>query len=63
MDITVTNKETKLDTVASGEDILRMRTLIRDIPIAEAVQEFALGLSLGLIQKLDIARKLPRNIF
>lgn len=47
MDITVTNKETKLDTVASGEDILRMRTLIRDIPIAEAVQEFALRIVVG----------------
>lgn len=44
MDITVTNKKTEINPVLNGEDIVRMRNIIRDIPIAEAVQEFALKL-------------------
>ena len=42
MDITVTNHQKELKAVLSGEEIETMRTLLRDVPIADAVQEFAL---------------------
>ena len=42
MDITVTNKKVELRPVLTGEDIVAMRSAIRDIPIADAVAEYAL---------------------
>jgi MoxR-like ATPase len=44
MDITVTNKKVELKPVLTGEDIIAMRSAIRDIPMADAVAEFALKL-------------------
>lgn len=44
MEITVTNKKVELNNVLTGEDIIKMRALIREIPMAEAVQEYALKL-------------------
>ena len=42
MDITVTNKNVTLSPVLSGDDILNTRVAIRDIPMAEAVMDYAL---------------------
>ncbi|MBQ7766265.1 MAG: MoxR family ATPase [Lachnospiraceae bacterium] len=42
MDITVTNKQVSLRPVLTGEDIVAMRSAIRDIPMADAVAEYAL---------------------
>ena len=47
MDITVTNKEVKLQPVIDGEKIKSMRTMIKEVPIAEAVKEYALKLILA----------------
>ena len=47
MDITVTNKKVELDKILNEEHIIRMRELIRDIPMAEAVQEYALKIVIG----------------
>ena len=47
MDITVTNTKPVLNPVLSGSDIIEMRELIRDIPVADAVQEYALKIVLG----------------
>lgn len=47
MDITVTNKKVELDKILNEEYIIRMRELIRDIPMAEAVQEYALKIVIG----------------
>ncbi len=44
MDITVTNKKTEINPVMNGEDILRIRNIIRDIKLAAAVEEYALKL-------------------
>lgn len=44
MDITVTNQKTELTPVMNGEDILEIRTVIRDMPIADAVMDYALSL-------------------
>ena len=47
MDITVSNKKVELDKILNEEYIIRMRELIRDIPMAEAVQEYALKIVIG----------------
>lgn len=47
MDITVTNNEIELEYIITGEDILTMRSVIREIPMAEAVKEYALKLILA----------------
>lgn len=44
MDITVTNKKVELNPVMNGDDILRIRDIIRDIKLAAAVEEYALKL-------------------
>lgn len=44
MDITVTNQKTELTPVMNGEDIVEIRTVIRDMPIADAVMDYALSL-------------------
>lgn len=44
MDLTVTNKKTELESIMTGEDILAIRNVIRDMPIAEAVMDYALSI-------------------
>lgn len=44
MDLTVTNRKTELIPVMNGEDILEIRTAVRDMPIADAVMDYALSL-------------------
>lgn len=55
MDITVTNKKTEINAIINGEDILRMRNVIRDMPIADAVQEYALKLVVATHPELPTA--------
>lgn len=43
MDITVTNKTTELKPVINGEDIMEIRTAVRDMPVADAVMDYALS--------------------
>jgi MoxR-like ATPase len=47
MEVTVTNKETILNKVIDGETILKIRKIIKDVPIAKAVQEYALKVVLA----------------
>lgn len=42
MDITVTNRQVEILPVMNGQDILAIRSVIRDIPMADAVAEYAL---------------------
>lgn len=44
MEITVTNQKTELTSILTGEEILAIRTLIKDIPMAEPVKDYALKL-------------------
>ena len=44
MDITVSNKTVELTPVLSGDDILQMRDVIAQMPMAEAVADYALRL-------------------
>jgi len=47
IDITTTNKSIELQKVIDGASILEMRKVIREVPIARPVQEYALRVVLG----------------
>lgn len=47
MALTVEDRQTELETVLTGEELLDLRRLVRKIPVAEAVEEYALRLVLG----------------
>lgn len=47
IDITTTNKVTELQKVINGASILDMRKIVREVPIAKPVQEYALRIVLG----------------
>ena len=44
MNITVTNEKVDIIPVMAGEDILSIRQVIRDMPIAEAVMDYAMSI-------------------
>jgi MoxR-like ATPase len=47
MEVTVTNNVVELEKIIDGERILNMRKLIKEIPMAKAVQEYALKVVLA----------------
>lgn len=55
MEVTVTNTKPVLHSVLSGSDIIKMRELVRDMPVADAVQEYALRIVLGTHPELPDA--------
>lgn len=44
MDITVTNRKVELNSIMTGEDILKTRSIIREMPVADAVMDYALSI-------------------
>ncbi|HWR60529.1 MAG TPA: MoxR family ATPase [Clostridia bacterium] len=53
IDITTTNKEVELNKVMDGASILEMRKIIREVPIAKPVQEYALRVVLGTHPEIE----------
>lgn len=45
--VTITNTSTELNKVIDGEEILRIRSLLKEVPIAKAVEEYALKVVLA----------------
>ncbi len=44
MDLTITNQKVELNAVMNGADIIAIRTAIKDMPISDAVMDYALSL-------------------
>lgn len=65
MDITVTNQTTELKQVMSKEEIIDIRTLVRDMPISDAVMDYALSVVVATHPEeekaLEITRKYIQN--
>ena len=61
MDITVTNRKVELETKMKAEDILEIRKIIRDIPIAEGVQQYALQLVVNTHPELADAPEVTKK--
>lgn len=65
MDLTVTNRETVLEPVLTAEEILDIRRVIRDLPISDAVMDYALSLVVATHPESgdaqEITKKYVRN--
>lgn len=61
MDITVTNKKVELTEIISGEDILNIRSLVKDLPMAEGVKEYALKLVLSTHPELEDSPEITKK--
>ena len=61
MDITVTNKKVDLTEIISGEDILNIRSLVKDLPMAEGVKEYALKLVLATHPELEDSPEITKK--
>lgn len=65
MDITVTNRSVTLASVISGEDIIAIREVIRDMPISDAVMDYALSIVVATHPEgegaADITKKYVQN--
>lgn len=61
MELTVTNKKTELEPVLTGEEILEMRKLLRELPMAEPVKDYALGLVLATHPELAAAPEITKK--
>jgi len=53
VDLTVTKAEEAAQTVATGGDVLRMREIARQVPVAHAVQDYALRLVLATHPEIE----------
>lgn len=64
VDLTVSNNEVELNKVIDGEEILKVRTIINEVPMADAVKEYALKVVLATHPEMedtpDIAKKYIR---
>ena len=61
MDVTVTNKIITINPVLTGEEILAMREIIREMPMADAVAEYALKLVVASHPENDDAPEVTRK--
>lgn len=61
MNITVTNQTVELETKMNGEEILEIRKVVKDIPIADAVQEYALQLVINTHPELKDAPEITKK--
>lgn len=61
MDITTGNNKPELQAVLSGDDLLVMRQIIRDMPIADAVMEYALKIVIATHPELKDAPEVTKK--
>ena len=53
MDLTLTNDKTEINSVLEGDEILKIRELIREVKIADSVMEYALKLILATHPEIE----------
>ncbi len=61
MEITVTNKKVELETVLTAEEILEMRHIIKEVPMAEPVKDYALSLVVATHKEVENASKVAKK--
>lgn len=61
MDITVTNQQVILESVITGDDILKIRSVIRDMPISDAVTDYALSLVVATHPESETAPEITKK--
>ena len=60
--MTTEKEDESLDTVTNGEEILEIRSITRQVPVAKPVMEFASKLILLLTPKVNTHQKLQKYI-
>ncbi|WP_238882416.1 MoxR family ATPase [Clostridium sp. YIM B02551] len=55
MDITVTNRDIRLGEILTLKDIMEIRSIVKEVPMAEGVKEYALKIILATHPELDEA--------
>lgn len=61
MDVTITNRTVDLASIMSGEEIMKMRTIIKDMPVADPVMDYALSLVVATHNELDTAPEITKK--
>lgn len=61
VNLTVVHEDITAEAVATGEDILRMREIAKQVPVAHAVQEYALKLVLATHPELSESPAITRE--
>lgn len=61
MDLTLSNEEVEIKSVLKGEEILKIREIIREVPMAEAVKEYALKIILATHPELNEGHDLVKK--
>lgn len=61
MNITVTNTKVELNPILTGEDILNIRTVIKDMPISEQVMDYAVSLVVATHKENENAPAVTKN--
>lgn len=61
MDLTVTNQKTELSGILTGEDIIAIRNTIREMPISDAVMDYALSIVVATHPKSDGAMEISKK--
>lgn len=61
MDLTLSNEEVEIKPIIDGEEIIKLREIIREVPMADAVKEYALKVILATHPELpeghEVAKK------
>ncbi len=61
MDLTLTNDKTEINVVLEGDEILKIRELIREVKIADSVMEYALKLILATHPEINEAADIVKK--
>lgn len=61
MDLTLSNNEVVINKVLEGEEIMRMRKIIKEIKLAEPVKEYALKIVLGTHPELEYSNEIVKK--
>ncbi len=61
MDLTVTNQKAELSGILTGEDIIAIRNTIREMPISDAVMDYALSIVVATHPESDGAMEISKK--
>lgn len=61
MDLTLSNNEVVINKVLEGEEIMRMRKIIKEIKLADPVKEYALKIVLGTHPELEYSNEIVKK--
>lgn len=61
VNLTTTGQERQAEAVANGDDILRLRAVSQSVPVAQAVQQYALQLILNTHPEIETSPAVSRN--